>query len=88
VAEGLDWLAALVGMQGKPEPAACMFGAAHAHWRLSGMIRYAPDNPAYECDVALVPSQLQAHTFNTNWERGHAMHPEQALAYAVEHCLR
>jgi non-specific serine/threonine protein kinase len=84
LAEGLDWMAALVGMQGKPGPAACLFGAADAHWRLSGMIRYAPDNRAYECDVARVRDQLEAHTFNTNWERGRAMHPEQAVAYAVE----
>jgi tetratricopeptide (TPR) repeat protein len=88
LAEGLDWLAALVGIQGQPEPAACLFGAADAHWRLSGMIRYAPDNPAYERDVARVRDQLQAHMFDTNWERGAAMHPERAVAYAVERFRR
>jgi non-specific serine/threonine protein kinase len=88
LAEGLDWLAALVAMRGKPETAACLFGAADAHWRLSGMVRYGPDNPAYECDVGRVRDQLRAHTFNTNWERGGAMHPEQAVAYALEQCWR
>jgi tetratricopeptide (TPR) repeat protein len=87
LAEGLDWVAALVGVRGQPEPAACLFGAADAHWRLSGMIRYSPDTTAYERDVARVRDQLQAHTFNANWERGGAMRPHQAVAYAGEMLL-
>jgi hypothetical protein len=84
LAEGLDWLASLEGVQGQPERAACLFGAAAAHWGLSGMVRYAPDTPAYHRDAGLVRAQLGAHEFDAHWERGRAMHPRQAIAYAVE----
>jgi hypothetical protein len=50
----LDWLAALEGTEGEPLRAACLHGAAEAQWRASGAVRYWPDQPAYERDLASV----------------------------------
>jgi predicted ATPase/DNA-binding XRE family transcriptional regulator len=79
----LDWVAAAEAAEGRPTRAVRLFGAADAHWRASGAIRYAPDRPAYECDLAAARAALDEAAFETAWAEGAQMNAEQAIAYAL-----
>jgi tetratricopeptide (TPR) repeat protein len=80
----LEGLAALAGVQGKPERAARLFGAGAQRRVESGNLRYAPHQRDYERDVAMVRDQLDPATFAAAWAGGQAMTVEQAIAYALE----
>src|SRR4029450_2745007 len=82
-ADCLDWQAALESEEGDLERAVRLFGAADSHWRSSGAHRYAPDEVAYQRDVAEVRTALRGEAFAAGWAEGAAMDPEQAIAYAL-----
>jgi tetratricopeptide (TPR) repeat protein len=84
LADGLDWLAAVEGAEGEVTRAARLFGAAEAQWRASGAVRYAPDQPVYERDVASVRAKLDEDAFEAAWAEGMAMNAQEAIAYAME----
>jgi len=83
-ADCLDWLATIADAGARPRDAAVLFGAADAQWQASGAVRYAPERPAYEADLASVRKQLPADEFAAAWAEGHAMTREQAVDYALE----
>lgn len=84
LADALDWLAALECAEGAMVRAARLFGAAEVRWRASGAVRYAPDLPGYERDVASVRANLDEDAFEAAWAEGTAMDAQDAIAYAVE----
>jgi non-specific serine/threonine protein kinase len=84
LADSLDWLAAVAVAEGDAIRAARLFGAAEAQWRGSGAVRYAPDQPIYEGEVASARSQLDEYVFEAAWGEGRAMNAEQAITYALE----
>jgi hypothetical protein len=84
LADSLDWLAAVTAARGDTIRAARLFGAAEAQWLGSGAVRYAPDQPIYEGEVASVRSQLHASAFEAAWAEGRVMNAEQVITYALE----
>jgi hypothetical protein len=84
LADSLDWLAAVTFAQGDAIGAARLFGAAEAQWRASGAIRYAPDQPAYERDVASARSTVDEYAFEGAWAEGRLMNAHEAIAYALK----
>ena len=64
--------------------AARLFGAAEAWWLACGAVRNAPEQQAYEHDVAGVRAQLEGSAFSAAWAEGRAMTLDQILAYALE----
>ena len=75
---------ALAGARGDPQRAARLFGAAEARWQASGIVRYAPDQPAYEHDVAGARARLDERAFAAAWAEGRALTARQAIASALE----
>jgi len=61
-----------------------LFGAAEASWLACGAVRNAPDQQAYDHDVAGVRAQLEGSVFSAAWAEGRAMTLDQILAYALE----
>jgi hypothetical protein len=57
--------------------------SADQHWRMNGAHRYAPDEPAYERDLARVRAGVDEQAFETAWREGAAMPSEEAIAYAL-----
>jgi non-specific serine/threonine protein kinase len=84
----LDGLAALEGARGQSARAAQLFGAAEAQWRASGAIRFAPDRPAYERELATVRAALHEEAFVAAWAEGQALSWEQAVALAESTLLQ
>ncbi len=82
LADFLDWLAALDGAFGQPTRAAKLLGAADARWRPSGAVRFTPDRPVYERDVAALRAVLHEQAFVDAWVEGQALGWEQAVALA------
>jgi hypothetical protein len=68
----LDWVAAPEGAHGRPARATQLFGAADAQWRACGAVRYAPERPVYEPDLATVRAAPDEEAFAAAWavERG------------------
>ncbi|MBV9546038.1 MAG: tetratricopeptide repeat protein, partial [Chloroflexi bacterium] len=83
LADCLDWQAALETTEGDLARAVRLFGAADHHWRASGAHRYAPDEDAYQRDLANVRAVVDEQDFATGWAEGEAMPPEHAIAYAL-----
>ena len=84
LAECLDWLAAVADAGGRSRDAAVLFGAAEAQWQTSGGVRYAPEQPRYEAELAAVRSKLSSEEFAAAWAEGRAMGREQAVDFGLE----
>jgi hypothetical protein len=84
LADCLDWLAAVADAGGRPRVAAVLFGAADTQWHASGGVRYAPERPLYEAELARVQANLPANAFAAAWAEGCALSREQAVDYARE----
>ena len=85
LADCRDWLAVAAADAGdKPRTAAVLFGAADAQWHASGGVRYAPEWPRYEAELARVHANLPANEFAAAWAEGCAFSREQAINYARE----
>jgi tetratricopeptide (TPR) repeat protein len=87
VEECLGGFAAILGMTGKPEAAARLFGAAESLLETAGMARLIEPSDQKEFDhyVTAVRAQLDEAVFENAWSEGRAMTMEQAIAYALEH---
>ena len=83
LADCLDWLAAVVGADGRPRDAARLFGAAEARWQASGGLRYAPDRSACAADVTQVQGKLADAELAAAGTEGHALSREQAVDYGL-----
>jgi tetratricopeptide (TPR) repeat protein len=84
LAEALEWLAAVEGAEGRLIRAARLFGAGEAWWHACGAIRYPPDQPSYERDIANLRAQFDEPALTTAWAEGHAMTLDQVLAYVLD----
>jgi predicted ATPase/class 3 adenylate cyclase/DNA-binding CsgD family transcriptional regulator len=80
----LEGLAGALGMQGRVEHAARLFGAAAALRESSGMPLPPVERAPYERDVAAVRAQLDEATFAAAWAAGRALQLEQVIACALE----
>lgn len=83
LAECLEWLASVADAEGRPRDAAVVFGAAVAQWQTSGGVRYAPERPAYEAELARVKGKLAPDEFAAAWAEGRAMSREQAVDFGL-----
>jgi predicted ATPase/DNA-binding CsgD family transcriptional regulator len=81
---GMLLLADTIAMDGEPERAARLFGAADALFKPTGVGLSPGDQPEHERALALVRSQLDEVTFQKCWDEGRALSLEQAAAYALE----
>jgi len=84
LAEALEWLAAVESAEGQVIRAARLFGAADAWWRACGAVRYAPDQLAYERDVADLRARFKEGAFAAAWAEGRAMTLDEVLGYALD----
>jgi tetratricopeptide (TPR) repeat protein len=76
-------LASILGMTGKPQQAAQLFGAVE--FLNESMIHMEPaDQKDFDFYVAEVRRQLDETTFAKAWDEGRAMTMEQAIAFALE----
>jgi predicted ATPase/transcriptional regulator with XRE-family HTH domain len=82
----LAGFAAVLGIIGKPEQAARLFGAVEALLEGVGIRRRMDTSDQKEFDhyVAAVRTQLDEAAFAKAWAEGRAMTMEQAVAYALE----
>jgi predicted ATPase len=83
VADGLEGLAGIAAHASRPEHAARLFGAAHAHRIATAMPRWRHQETGYSRDLALARCQLNAEIWGAAWSAGCAMTLEQAVAYAL-----
>jgi predicted ATPase/DNA-binding CsgD family transcriptional regulator len=74
--EGLAWASAL---QGAPEWAARLFGAAEALREVVGMSHLPGLRANYERAVAVARTQLDDATFGAAWAEGRSLTPNQAI---------
>src|SRR5260370_12436907 len=81
--DSLDGLAAVAIAQGDAVRAARLLGAADVQWRASGAVRYAPDQPWYEHDLARRRAQLKQEAFRTPHAEGRGLEAHAAIAYAL-----
>jgi hypothetical protein len=84
---GLAWrlegLAGLAAMEGEPDRAARLYGAAEALLASVGAKLHWIDRLGYEAYVAMAREQLGKAAFARAWAEGRAMTAEQAMAYAL-----
>jgi hypothetical protein len=84
LADCLEWAAALVQSQSSPVNAARLFGAAEAQREKSGAVRYAPEQHAYEHDLARLRTALAEPALEAAWAEGRELTREQAIRMAVD----
>jgi hypothetical protein len=73
--------ASVLGLTGKPEQAARLFGAAES---LLNERLFPSDQKEFDHYVAVVRAQLDEAVFERAWVAGGAMTLEQAVAFAME----
>jgi hypothetical protein len=83
IAEHIGGLAGAIGMAGRPELAARLFGAADALLDTIGQTRDPIDKPDHERVVTAVSALLDNAIFEAARRTGRAMAPEQAIAEAL-----
>lgn len=82
----LPGFASVLGIIGKPESAARLFGAMEAlleNLEMTGQLD-PPDQKELDHYVAIVRSQLDEAAFAKAWAEGRVMRMEQAIAYGLE----
>jgi hypothetical protein len=84
IAEFLAGLAGVAAVDGAPDRAARLFGAAEAPLRASGHRIDLVDQGEYERNLAAVRAQMDTEAFAAAWAEGQAMTLEQAIAYGLE----
>jgi predicted ATPase/DNA-binding SARP family transcriptional activator len=82
----LAGFAGILGMSGKPEQAARLFGAVESLLEAMGMARRMDPSDQKEFDycVAVVRSQLATPAFEKAWAEGRTMTSEHAIAFALK----
>lgn len=83
IAQSLGWLARSVGTQGRPAPAARLFGAAEALREAIGAPLPPADRADYDRSVAAVRVLLDEEAFKAAWAQGRAMTLEEAMNEAL-----
>jgi predicted ATPase/DNA-binding SARP family transcriptional activator len=85
VEECLGGFAAILGVTGKPEPAARLFGAVASRLESIGMAgRMEPqDQKEFDHYIAAVRPQLNEAAFEKAWAEGRTMILEQAIEFAL-----
>jgi hypothetical protein len=83
IAEFLVGLAGVAAVDGAPDRAARLFGAAEAPLRASGDRFDLVDQGEYDRNLAAVRAQVDAEAFAAAWAEGQAMTLEQAIAYGL-----
>ena len=78
----LAGLAGAAGQMGQPERAARLFGAEHTLHETIGASLEPADRADRDQHITFVRSQLDAPTFQINWNEGTLMKVEQAVSYA------
>jgi hypothetical protein len=84
MAESLEGLASIAGLQGHMDRAATLFGAAAALRAMIGAPLPLVDRADYERDVAAVRARLDAATFQIAWEAGQKMMLDEMLEFALK----
>jgi tetratricopeptide (TPR) repeat protein len=69
---------------GKPQRAAVLLGALKAHYLDKGFILHPVSAQQYSDYRAAAESQLDDGTYQQAWNKGLAMDPDEAIAYALE----
>jgi predicted ATPase len=85
-----DKLSALAGAAvalGQPQRAARLIGAADALFESNSYIPQPGDLPEFERYKAAAREQIDKVIFETAWAEGHAMNPDEAIAYALEDAI-
>ena len=83
IAECLEGFAGLAGAQGEGERAARLYGAAASLRKSLGAPLLPGDRPRYERQLSAARSLVAEEVWEASWLEGHAMTPEQAMAYAL-----
>jgi tetratricopeptide (TPR) repeat protein len=78
----LAGLAGAAGQMGQPARAARLFGAEHTLHETIGASLEPADRADRDQHITFVRSQLDAPTFQINWNEGTLMRVEQAVSYA------
>jgi len=84
VAEGLAGLAAVAAIEGQPERAARLWGAAEALHETIGTPTWPADGIEHDRYQKIVRTQLDERTFAAAWAAGRALTPEQVIAEALD----
>ena len=84
IAVCFDGLAGVQSSMQQPTAAALLFGAAAALRSLIGAHIQAGDRTDYERNLATTQAQLDGATFDTYWNKGHALPLEQVLAFIMD----
>ena len=79
----LAGLAGVLGMTGKPQQAARLFGAAELFIESVGSMEPA-DQKDFDHYLAIVREQLDEALFEKLWAEGRSMTMEQAIEFALE----
>lgn len=82
IASSLESLAGLT-VDGRPEGAARVFGAAQALRDPQGHARTKPEQARWDLDLARLRSGLEGEVFATLWAEGAALSAKEAVAYAL-----
>ncbi len=80
----LEGFAGLAALQGQPERAARLFGAAQAALDMIGAALVQSDRAEYDRHLALARNQLSEDAFASAWDEGRAMTLDEAIDYALE----
>ncbi len=80
VAESLEGLARVAGVQGQPEPAARLFGLAEALREAIGAPLLPHDRSRYAATLATAREQLTEDAWKRAWASGRAASVEEAVA--------
>jgi hypothetical protein len=83
VADRLEGLAKVARMQGRPERAARLFGAAQALREQLGTPLPPVERADYDRNLAAVRAALDDDAFGEAWAAGRTMQLEQAIAYGL-----
>lgn len=84
IARSVEALASLIGVQGQPERAGRLFGAAEAFREAAGAPIPPGDRVDYERAVAAVLAALGEEAFSAARAEGRAMTLKHAIAYALD----
>jgi non-specific serine/threonine protein kinase len=79
----LEELAGAAGVQGQPERAARLFGAAEALRQVIGVPVWPSERADYDRSVAAVRAGLGEEAFAKAWEEGRKMKMEEAVEWAL-----
>lgn len=82
IAMCLAGLAGIAGVEGQPERAARLFGAAQALYERIGAVDRS-DRARYDPNISGVRAQLSEEVLAAAWAEGRSMTLEQAIAYAL-----